>query len=278
MKKEDYVMIRKRIFAVAMCVIALLGSMTPVEVNAKECNYENVDEYYYSIYEKSFVDYDCKVVNDESAYCLLKEKRDSFELKDGFIDVDFIKIKNDCDLEASEEKVLKEFVSNINFLINVGIIRVDDNLLIHSAELETKPKIRTDKISIGIMDECRRHAAELRRVYDRAPFTEKYITAGVFFAEKVKTGGDWDYKSYLGTHTVYYVEDLHNNMTGEAIGNFHYGYVGSEIYNENVLKLAAGFYQFVSGTSQREFWKSYFDDPRDQLEIQKGINKYRSEH
>ena len=67
-------------------------------------------------------------------------------------------------------------------------------------------------------------------------------------------------------------------MTGETIGNFHYGYVGSAIFGPTVLKAAAGFAQFCDGTTDFSYWNSYFDDPKDQEDIQWGINVYNREH
>lgn len=130
----------------------------------------------------------------------------------------------------------------------------------------------------SIMAEARKHAKELKEVFDNALFTRKHYTAGMYFAERVKTGGIWDYKSYMGTNTVYYMEDLNTNMTGETIGNFHYGYVGRAVFEANTLKSFAGMYQILSGTSDLGYWDSFFDDPADQYDIDRGIEKYESEH
>ncbi|NWN98612.1 MAG: hypothetical protein HLX45_14110 [Bacillus sp. (in: Bacteria)] len=132
--------------------------------------------------------------------------------------------------------------------------------------------------SIAIMGTTRNHAKTLKSVYDNAPFSTKHATAGLYFAERVKSGGAWDYKVQLGTNTLYYVSDLNSNMTGEAIGNFHYGYVGRSVFSAFTLKSAAGMYQIISGTSSFKYFDSFFDDPRDQAQIQKGIDKYDSEH
>ncbi|HIX14462.1 MAG TPA: hypothetical protein H9740_01835 [Candidatus Hungatella pullicola] len=128
------------------------------------------------------------------------------------------------------------------------------------------------------MTEARNHAAELRAVYDNAVFTERNYTAGMYFAERVKSGGVWDYKSYMGTSTLYYMEDLKVNMDGETIGNFHYGYVGRAVWPASILKSAAGMYQIISGTSSWGYWDSFFDDPADQEDIEWGISVYESEH
>lgn len=128
------------------------------------------------------------------------------------------------------------------------------------------------------MAEARNHASELKSVFDNAIFTTRHFTAGMYFAERVKTGGVWDYKSYMGTDTLYYMEDLNTNMTGETIGNFHYGYVGRAVFEAFTLKSAAGMYEIISGTSDLGYWDSFFDDPADQNDIEWGIRMYENEH
>lgn len=68
------------------------------------------------------------------------------------------------------------------------------------------------------------------------------------------------------------------NMTGETIGNFHYGYVGSAVFAPTVLISAAGLAQIFNGTSKLDYIDSYFDDPGDQRDIQWVIDKYNEEH
>lgn len=67
-------------------------------------------------------------------------------------------------------------------------------------------------------------------------------------------------------------------MTGENIGNFHYGYVGSTVFGPTMLKSAAGLVQINSGTSHLSYWDSYFDDPRDINDIEWGISKYNADN
>lgn len=131
---------------------------------------------------------------------------------------------------------------------------------------------------ISIMGEARSHATTLKQVYDNAVFGTKNVVAGQYFAERVKTGDVWDYKSYLGVKIVYYVDDLSTTMTGEAIGNFHYGYVGRSVFSATTLKSAAGMYQIYSGTASIEYWKTFFDEPTDQAQIQRGIDKYEADN
>ena len=180
---------------------------------------------------------------------------------------------------------LQDFVSRTNFLIEHQAITVNSDLLIQQ---NTNPVaspadslISPRNTSISIMSATRNHANELRQIYDNA-FQFNALTAtvlaGDYFALRVKTGGIWDYKAQLGTYTSYYIEDLYTTMTGENIGNFHYGYVGHSVFSASVLQSLAGMYQVVSNTSSWAYWDSFFDDPNDQGFIRMGINKYASEH
>lgn len=157
-------------------------------------------------------------------------------------------------------------------------INNDLSITIPSDIMAAKAPIMRGRPTANIMSEARLHAAQLRSVYYNAVFGLKNYTAGMYFAQRVKSNGVWDYKSYMGTYTLYYMEDLKMNMTGETIGNFHYGYVGSAVWPETTLKSAAGMYQIISGTSSLGYWSTFFDDPADQYDIQRGINKYNSEH
>ncbi len=87
------------------------------------------------------------------------------------------------------------------------------------------------------------------------------------FINKVKTGGDWDYKK------------LSDDGKYENFGNYHFGIVGSAAgFNELTLRAAAGFYQIISGTSDRYYYFSFFDDPKDQYWIMRGIDDYHSDY
>jgi hypothetical protein len=104
-----------------------------------------------------------------------------------------------------------------------------------------------------------------------------YSATGISFASKVKTGGEWDYKQFLGWNNLYYVIIGTTTYTikGEDIGNFHYGYTGAVIFADTVLLSAAGLVQIVSGTAHMSYYASYFDDPNDQFRIRQGISCYK---
>ncbi len=105
-----------------------------------------------------------------------------------------------------------------------------------------------------------------------------YMSTGIFFTSKVKSGGEWDFKATLGYSTLYKVtyEGYTFYYSGEIIGNFHYGYTGATVFPDTVLLSAAGLVQIISGTSDISFWDSYFDDPMDQTWIEEGIRVYKA--
>jgi RHS repeat-associated protein len=92
------------------------------------------------------------------------------------------------------------------------------------------------------------------------------------FRDKVKSGGDWDYKS--NEKTIYGLANkMANNgeiaqtqfefegdkMEAQDIGNHHYGVVGKAygfIFSEKLLLVEAGSAQMNSGTSKPE-WQNY---------------------
>jgi hypothetical protein len=101
------------------------------------------------------------------------------------------------------------------------------------------------------------------------------LGTGLEFASKVRPNGEWDYKRTYGAATTYIFGGM--TVRGEDLGNMHYGYVGSAAgFSPTILKTAAGAVQIYSGTSYIGWYKTYFDDPRDQTFISKGINYWEN--
>lgn len=99
------------------------------------------------------------------------------------------------------------------------------------------------------------------------------LGTGMLFAEYVQPGGDWDYKLTLGTNTPYKYAGY--DVTGEDLGNMHYGFVGRFAgFSKNLLLTAAGAVQIYAGTAQFKWYKTYFDDPNDQHWIDHGIRRF----
>ena len=114
-----------------------------------------------------------------------------------------------------------------------------------------------------------RHAEELYFTYERFG----YLGAAILFKENVKTGGDWDLKNRPEWNLREGEKYIYNGMviSFDDPGNIHYGFVGSELFPEEILLLFAGLYQIKSDTSKLSYADTYFDDPRDQRAIAYGI-------
>lgn len=65
----------------------------------------------------------------------------------------------------------------------------------------------------------------------------------------------------------------------DALGNINYGFFGTHCnIPESVLLEGAGYAQFRAGTSELEFWMTFFDDPRDSYRVMQGIAIYEQWH
>lgn len=170
-------------------------------------------------------------------------------------------------VQVSQQNLRNALLENIK-VNNTEALRIFDNsgtnIRVASYYIQNKPvalKLCSDYLSIL-----------------SNPWIEnRWVVAESFrnnqFISYVKTGGPWDIKRSIGSNTYY--NFLHNSKTGEYIGNHHYGYMGRHAgYSDNYLKIGAGLYQIVSGTSDWSFMSSYFDDPRDQEAITNGYGDY----
>lgn len=183
-------------------------------------------------------------------------------------------------LSKDEFVTLEKYINIFNDGISQGIFEIDANKIIQESNNFEKvtTKIRPYAVIFDLDSEMKTNGDTLlRNLYINISVYGNnigYMKTGEFFASKVRTGGDWDYKSFLGVNTTYQatVDNRSVLMSGEQIGNAHYGYVGRKVFSADLLKTAAGAYQIYSGTSYIGWYNSYFDDPNDQYWIQRGIN------
>lgn len=109
-----------------------------------------------------------------------------------------------------------------------------------------------------------------------------YYNTALEFAKYVYPKGLWDYKKLFSSYDVKVnvrINGTFYTLTAEALGNIHYGYVGSVMFSEQTLKTAAGLIHLTQNYKNIASWLnlgSYFDDPNDQLAIQRGINWYHN--
>ncbi len=105
------------------------------------------------------------------------------------------------------------------------------------------------------------------------------VARHVDFANMVKPGGVYDLKSkpeWQGKeHFIYHNEILWYDDPG----NIMYGYLGKAMgFSDVKLKAAAGIVQIYTGTSSRDYYSSWFDDPRDQMSIKLGIELFKQDY
>ena len=95
----------------------------------------------------------------------------------------------------------------------------------------------------------------------------------VYFYDKVKYGGVWDFKARYSDPMNTTAKFNGEIISIEEFGNIHYGYVGKAGgFGDEELKLAAGIAQKAAGSEWS--FESYWDDPRDQENIEYGIELY----
>lgn len=97
------------------------------------------------------------------------------------------------------------------------------------------------------------------------------------FKSLVQKGGPWDYltketNSPTGRGYYFFGSQL---MSVEDFGNAHYGYVGTAGgFPPLVLQIGGGYAQLRAGDYKLSWAGSFFDDPKDQRNINYGISNY----
>lgn len=259
-------------------MLIILFAITIPAYAATQSDNNDVETIYKNAYNECIAHNVENISNDYDVYAYLLHNLKNVNVSNTKITVSQ-NIYND--LNNNEKVIAKDFVKRLNVLIENEAINVNTKLEITKASApisQAITKISLDSTIMELMPETRKHAEQLKSVYDNAAFGTKHLVAGNYFADRVKSNGIWDYKQYMGLKTVYYIPELGARMTGETIGNFHYGYVGRVCFGATTLKSAAGLAQIHDGTWRLSYFKSYFDDPNDQRDIQWGINVYNREH
>ena len=118
------------------------------------------------------------------------------------------------------------------------------------------------------------HEKELKAFSD----SHNLIETGLYFKEKVQNGGDWDLKNQPDWCLSQYVTYTYDGVDyrHDAIGNIHYGYVGSAAFSDEILLMMAGYAQIAAHTSRWYYVTSWFDDPYDQMAIRVGCELWDS--
>lgn len=129
--------------------------------------------------------------------------------------------------------------------------------------------------------------ANARSLYNRAKNAlsgknkiKKLISLYKYFYKSVKTNGKWDLKRKrswkLNEKKEVYKYGSRRLTRNDDVGNIHFGFVGSVLFNREFLCLGAGLYQVKSGTSRWKYALSYGDDPHDSNMIRFGNSLFHS--
>jgi len=95
-------------------------------------------------------------------------------------------------------------------------------------------------------------------------------SVGLAFAEKVKPGGEWDYKTKLGRKKQYIFNGY--LMKGEDLGNIHFGYVArAATIPIELIATAEGAALIYHGDKYKGWADSYFDQPNDEAGRAQGV-------
>lgn len=223
-------------------------------------------------------------------------------------------VNNTENLEDEELAIIPEVLEDLNFLYQKGNIYFDsnDNLAVRAKEeleeeleeyLDEIEENNNDSYESDIMpipgfDEPENFALEryvkansqyLTNYYnDYVDLMIKYpsliilpqLETQIEFASKVAEGKAWDYKREIGWNTLRKVtiDGKPHYLTGEDIGNIHYGYIGRDMdFSTATLCKAGGLVQVLTskGASLKQFsYDSYYDDPTDQAAIKRGTSWY----
>lgn len=180
-----------------------------------------------------------------------------------------------CNLEKNDSNYFYEFKDTINNLILEKQIVLTKDLMLLDVSNNESP-ILTCAIQIDLLAEADKHVEEFKSYVLRVTHGLSFINHISWWIDKVKGGGIWDYKSYLGYNKYYDVLGL-GRMSGESIGNFHYGYVGRFYFSEEQLLFGGDMYQALTSEDKLKM-ENYHDSPEDKYDIKRGCREYIERH
>ena len=149
-----------------------------------------------------------------------------------------------------------------------------NNPAIYTDEYGKKPVCMEVDDYSTINDITDRLNAEMIAAYDEIKSTGiwSFAIAAYKFYENVREYGAWDLKNRkdwnLQYGEYYYYDGI--KLRWDEPGNIMFGYVGSAIFDLEILQLGAGLYQQIKGKSKEEYGKgapNFGDDPVDSRAI-----------
>ena len=147
---------------------------------------------------------------------------------------------------------------------------------------------KTKSLNKKIFKTIRKNYRQIKKYYkslNPTSYNKLYVKwqMSTYFANRVRTGHEWDIKTKKEWKKIWKKKNKYKfiGFRLEAladVGNINYGYVGSCIYNNFILRISGGGYQVISGTSSIKYFNSYLDDPRDGDMILVGAALFNLEH
>ena len=173
------------------------------------------------------------------------------------------KLSNDITNDFIER--LKEGARDIEEYSSINDLGIGSWMVPHFV---TKSRIH-EKLRNVPMDKINLLSDSVLTEMEERPFTFKY------FSQIMASGQKYDFKnSIYGDYKTTGVVITGRKYDYDITGNLGYGYIGSAAgFSPEVLKMMAGLYQIEMNTNSSVWsWEeSYFDDPQDQKEIERGI-------
>ncbi|MED1665637.1 polymorphic toxin type 44 domain-containing protein [Brevibacillus laterosporus] len=269
----------KKLLSATLAVFMLFAGYS--QVNAQEVTFPNIHN-----------------VTELHEHITSNLKEDISLNEDGTLNISEIDFGN---LDKELVDSYKEVVKSVNEGVEDGILKYESDFELSVATVEELRELSNVKESKSNKDEITARAIPdepakyplARTAYENLddlkgkekafeqaarfnPSINPWLSTASYFAVQVRPGGAWDLKREIGwnnTRTVK-IDGETYYLTGEDIGNIHYGYVGRYHFGTKTLLSAAGMVQILAGTAKLSWFDSYFDDPTDQKAIRRGINWY----
>lgn len=233
--------------------------------NNNKNNYSLLQKEYDRAYESEKLRKTSNVENIDDVYSYLINNPDCYYI-DGNGHIEFTTKQ----FNANQD-YFYEFQGAINNLVDTKQIIIEKDLKFLDIS-NARDEISTRSQQIDLLSEADSHIRQFENYIMSVSHGLSIINHTAWWIDKVKSGGVWDYKSYLGYNKYYDVLDL-GRMSGETIGNFHYGYVGRFYFSERTLLFAGDLYQGLTSDDWRDL-DNYQDSYQDKRDIKWGCREY----
>ncbi|MCI6609689.1 MAG: polymorphic toxin type 44 domain-containing protein [Ezakiella sp.] len=264
---------KKFLGLVLAMLILFTFSISAKEVGLTASKESSLQRFYDELYIEAKKNDKTDITGEDDVYQFMVNHRNCFMMDSN----NYVKLLDSDLLTEHEKEIVENVLAKINNLIFSRDIKLENDFRFVDTS-NTKKTISNRAASFDLISECEYHVQQFQYFIDNQSGFKKEIAIARYWIDKVQPGGPWDYKVYLGYNNYYDCLEM-GRMSGEDIGNFHYGFVGSVHYSPVILESASGLANIVGdGYIDWALWNSFFDDPNDIREIKRGINEYGYRH